>query len=302
MNKDIKPSSAQEPEGEKYPLGVIYTETSIEENPEQEGWYMTRWKGVPAFTEKEWKGGEWQSRFNTSGLMVSWLKPSLSSKEQGSAPAEWIDTSISAMHLQLGRLEVNCFNEDSEMSIRVGKSSYESLTVDEAKELASFIVSHIKNETEANQSPSKPAELKKEQEGEVEKLRTGIRSFIEWLKKRRPTMAGTGAPIAILEDLLGDNVLEAQTREAEDIESLKGTLEVYKGEIKVVAEQLEGAIADYNAAQSEIDELRKIAAGFDSLAYQEIMWLTHNSQKRPEFQAWHDAMDTYNEYSKKHNL
>lgn len=60
----------------------------------------------------------------------------------------WMDNSITVMQLNIGKLEVNCFDEDSEMSIRVGKSIYASLSVDEAKELANFIISHIKNETE----------------------------------------------------------------------------------------------------------------------------------------------------------
>lgn len=59
-----------------------------------------------------------------------------------------MDNSITVMQLNIGKLEVNCFDEDSEMSIRVGKSIYASLSVDEAKELANFIISHIKNETE----------------------------------------------------------------------------------------------------------------------------------------------------------
>lgn len=63
---------------------------------------------------------------------------------------QWVYDSISWVKLTIERLEVNCFDEDSEMSIRVGKSTYQSITVDEAKELANFILSHIKNETEAN--------------------------------------------------------------------------------------------------------------------------------------------------------
>lgn len=60
---------------------------------------------------------------------------------------EWMDDSISDTQLKIERLEINCFDEDSEMSIRVGRSGYQSLTVDEAKALANFIISHIKNET-----------------------------------------------------------------------------------------------------------------------------------------------------------
>lgn len=52
--------------------------------------------------------------------------------------------------LVIGKLEVNCFDEDSEMSIRVGKSGYQSLAIDEAKLLANYLLYHIKCQTESN--------------------------------------------------------------------------------------------------------------------------------------------------------
>jgi hypothetical protein len=60
----------------------------------------------------------------------------------------WMDDTMSVTQLTIGRLEVNCFDEDSEMSIRVGNSRYQSLDMEKVKELANFLISHIKNETE----------------------------------------------------------------------------------------------------------------------------------------------------------
>lgn len=73
--------------------------------------------------------------------------------QQQLAPS-WVDDSISNTRLNIGRMEINCFDEDSEMSIKVGASRYETITVNEAKEVVNFIISHIKNETEANPQPA----------------------------------------------------------------------------------------------------------------------------------------------------
>lgn len=55
------------------------------------------------------------------------------------------------------KLIVNCFDEDSEMSIVISDSgrkskSVFSLTIDEAEDLARFINHHVKIEKEANPS------------------------------------------------------------------------------------------------------------------------------------------------------
>lgn len=63
---------------------------------------------------------------------------------------EKVEEFTTNMQLKIGKLEVNCFDEDGEMSIRVGNSRYQSLSMDEAKELAHFLQSHIHHESEAN--------------------------------------------------------------------------------------------------------------------------------------------------------
>lgn len=102
----------------------------------------------------EWFNNNFHGKINKeeATLLYNTLKPKLDEFKEPTPVKEdeWIDNSISTMQLNIGRLEVNCFDEDAEMSIKVGGSRYQSLTVDEAKELANFIVSHIKNETEAN--------------------------------------------------------------------------------------------------------------------------------------------------------
>lgn len=57
------------------PQDTVYITTPISEPPNTDGTYMTKWKGVPAFTEKEFKDGKWQTRFDWTGLMTHWLKP-----------------------------------------------------------------------------------------------------------------------------------------------------------------------------------------------------------------------------------
>jgi hypothetical protein len=63
-------------------------------------------------------------------------------------PAEQQDI---PMVLNIGKLEVRCFDEDADMGIRVGKSGFESLSVDEAKQLVKFITHHINAQTESQQ-------------------------------------------------------------------------------------------------------------------------------------------------------
>lgn len=55
----------------------IYIHTPVSDPPKEDGTYMTKWTGVPAFTEKEFKDGEWQARFYNTGLLTHWLKPIL---------------------------------------------------------------------------------------------------------------------------------------------------------------------------------------------------------------------------------
>lgn len=57
------------------PCGKMWEEVDVKELPTEEGTYMTKWKGVPAWTEKEFKGGQWQTRFDWTGLMTHWLRP-----------------------------------------------------------------------------------------------------------------------------------------------------------------------------------------------------------------------------------
>lgn len=84
----------------------------------------------------------------------------------------WVKEPTSIMQTKIGMLEVNCFDEDSEMSIRVNNSKYQTLSVDEAKELVFFIRSHIQNETEANPpSDESPSSRIEELEREVERLK-----------------------------------------------------------------------------------------------------------------------------------
>lgn len=52
-----------------------YSVVDVKEKPDKDGWYMTKWTGVAAFTEKLFENGEWQSRFAHTGLMTHWLKP-----------------------------------------------------------------------------------------------------------------------------------------------------------------------------------------------------------------------------------
>lgn len=54
---------------------VVYVLTPARELPINDGCYMTKWTGVPAFTEKNFENGEWQTRFFHTGLMTHWLKP-----------------------------------------------------------------------------------------------------------------------------------------------------------------------------------------------------------------------------------
>ena len=52
-----------------------------------------------------------------------------------------------------------------------------------------------------------------EKEKECEELKSGIRNFIEWLKEKRPTITGTGAPKLILENLLaGEETFISQSK------------------------------------------------------------------------------------------
>lgn len=69
------PSSQSEQAGENRVVGKIFELTTTDESPEKDGWYMTKWTGVPAFTEKEFINGEWDTRFFNTGLMTHWLKP-----------------------------------------------------------------------------------------------------------------------------------------------------------------------------------------------------------------------------------
>ena len=185
------------------PDTTVYIPVPLSERPSGDGTYMTKWKGVPAFTEKEFKKGEWQTRFDHTNLMTEWLKPVPLSEllaaqpiQQGNVevlvkslreivkalPEEESDnydpgdiimrvrsfaekaiydyqsrTSVkgeekkytSNTRLNIGRLEVNCFNEDSEMSIKVGVSRYQSLTLEEAEELNHFLTSHIHHQKES---------------------------------------------------------------------------------------------------------------------------------------------------------
>ena len=52
-----------------------YETVDVAELPVVEGVYMTRWEGVPAWTEKEFKDGRWQTRFENTGLLTHWLRP-----------------------------------------------------------------------------------------------------------------------------------------------------------------------------------------------------------------------------------
>lgn len=55
---------------------IIFVPTPISTKPEKEGVYMTKWIGVPAWTEKEFLfNGGWQTRFEHTGLMIEWLCP-----------------------------------------------------------------------------------------------------------------------------------------------------------------------------------------------------------------------------------
>lgn len=102
----------------------------------------------------------YNSGFHT-GFKAGFLAASPKGKEEDS---ELLNTK---MQLVIGRLEVNCFDEDSEMSVRVGNSKYQSLSMDEARELSHFIHSHIIHETEANSS-DESAPLLSTQQGEDE--------------------------------------------------------------------------------------------------------------------------------------
>lgn len=57
------------------PLNPLYEEVPVSEKPVVDGIYMTKWKGVPAWTEKEFKDGRWQTRFDWTGLLTHWLRP-----------------------------------------------------------------------------------------------------------------------------------------------------------------------------------------------------------------------------------
>lgn len=98
--------------------------------------------------------GNYQAYFPCAGneekAFIAGAKFALSSGSGETEEKQEELTSIMQMHI--GRMEVNCFDEDGEMSIRVGGSKYQSLTVDEAKELLHFLKSHIHHETEANPS------------------------------------------------------------------------------------------------------------------------------------------------------
>jgi hypothetical protein len=69
----------------------------------------------------------------------------------------------SRTQLVIGKLEFNCFDEDSEMSIRVGKSGYQSLYIDEVEELANFLNSHLGFEKQSNQSPAVSAPVEEDE-------------------------------------------------------------------------------------------------------------------------------------------
>ena len=57
------------------PLNPLYEVVPVSEPPVVDGIYMTKWKGVPAWTEKEFKDGRWQTQFDWTGLLTHWLRP-----------------------------------------------------------------------------------------------------------------------------------------------------------------------------------------------------------------------------------
>lgn len=57
------------------PLNPLYEVVPVSEPPVVDGIYMTKWKGVPAWTEKEFKDGRWQTQFDWTGLLTHYLRP-----------------------------------------------------------------------------------------------------------------------------------------------------------------------------------------------------------------------------------
>jgi len=74
----------------------------------------------------------------------------------------------------------------------------------------------------------------------IEELENGIKNFIEWLKEKRPTITGTGAPKLILESLLeGRETFATPSPTGDrDCEELKKEVERLKGENEKLWEAL----------------------------------------------------------------
>lgn len=90
----------------------------------------------------------------------------------------------SNMQLKIGRLEVNCFDEDGEMSIRIGNSKYQSLNIDQANEVAHFFNSHIQHESEANGDESPSDAVESEAVAKAAKVKLIWEMIEEWQASR----------------------------------------------------------------------------------------------------------------------
>lgn len=70
-------------------------------------------------------------------------------------------------------------------------------------------------------------ELLQAKNEEIEKYRSGISQFVSWLREKRPSMSGHGAPILILENLLTGEPFDMYEREAKKWKELYEAADKY---------------------------------------------------------------------------